>query len=133
MEFFEYFLVCLFGASGYGALEILWRGKTHWSMLLTGGTAFLCIYLISNFTKAPLVKKSFMCALAITSVEYTTGLLVNVKLGWNVWDYSSLPFQLNGQICLLYSALWLALSLPGIWVSREVHKSFLQLSAHYKP
>ena len=133
MEFFEYFLVYLFGASGYGAIEIMWRGKTHWSMLLTGGTAFLCIYLISNFSRAAIAKKSLLCAGAITAVEYMTGILVNIKMGWDVWDYSSLPFQLNGQICLFYSVLWLVLSLPGIWVSREVHESFKQLSKSYSP
>ncbi len=119
MEFFEYFTVCLLGASGYGAIEILWRGKTHWSMLLTGGLAFLCIYLIANYSRGSLIKKCLMCALTITIIEYLTGAIVNLALGWNVWDYSSLHFQLNGQIRLLYSVLWLALSLPGIWVSRR--------------
>lgn len=125
--------MCLFGASGYGALEVIWRGKTHWTMLLVGGIAFLCIYVIANFCRGNLIKKCIMCTLAITAIEYLSGLLVNVKLGWNVWDYSSLPLQLSGQVCMLYSAFWLALSLPGIWLSRETHRQFRRFSEHYRP
>ena len=27
----------LFGGFGYGLIEVLWRGRTHWSMVLCGG------------------------------------------------------------------------------------------------
>ena len=37
--------IFLLGALGYGAVETLWRGGTHWTMLLTGGVCFLLIYL----------------------------------------------------------------------------------------
>ena len=29
------------GGISYGLLELLWRGRTHWTMLL-GGVCFLC-------------------------------------------------------------------------------------------
>ena len=29
------------GAMGYGLIEILWRGYTHWSMLTAGGICFM--------------------------------------------------------------------------------------------
>ena len=38
----------LFGGFGYGLIEILWRGRTHWSMVLCGGLCFLVMYLISG-------------------------------------------------------------------------------------
>ena len=31
------------GGLGYGGIEILWRGATHWSMLLTGGVCLLLL------------------------------------------------------------------------------------------
>ena len=36
--------VFLIGCVGYSALEILWRGFTHWSMALTGGGCMVAIY-----------------------------------------------------------------------------------------
>ena len=35
--------VFVMGGLGYGAIEILWRGATHWSMLLTGGICLLIL------------------------------------------------------------------------------------------
>ena len=42
--------IFLIGGLGYGLLEILWRGRTHWSMLLTGGVCFIALYKL--FEKA---------------------------------------------------------------------------------
>lgn len=41
----EYAAVCTVGSVGYSAIEVLWRGFTHWTMALTGGVGFLLLYL----------------------------------------------------------------------------------------
>ena len=67
----EYSLVFLFGGVGYGILEILWRGYTHWTMLITGGVCFWLIYAISiSFSFIPVGIRSLMCCLAISAVEF---------------------------------------------------------------
>ena len=38
------------------------------------------------------------------------GLVLNTCLGMAVWDYSTLPGNLWGQICLPFSALWALLA-----------------------
>ena len=38
------------------------------------------------------------------------GLVLNICLGMAVWDYSTLPGNLWGQICLPFSALWALLA-----------------------
>ena len=43
-------------------------------------------------------------------LELLCGLLVNRALGWAVWDYSAQPGNLWGQICPLYTLLWIPLS-----------------------
>lgn len=104
-------LVFSFGAFVYGALEILWRGYTHYAMLLLGGILFLSMHyleIIMNKVKFP-VRLVFYTAI-ITVSEFFTGLFLNVHLGLDIWDYSDKPFNLLGQICLPYSFLWLALS-----------------------
>jgi hypothetical protein len=101
------------GAALYGGIELAWRGRTHWTMLLAGGTCFAVMYLIATRTDWPLWGKWVSSAAVITAVEFVTGAIVNMRLGWNVWDYSALPMNLMGQICPLYTLYWLLLSVPG--------------------
>lgn len=52
----------------------------------------------------------------ITLLEFVTGYIVNIQLNIGVWDYSYLPYNFMGQICLPYSILWIFLSLVIIFV-----------------
>ena len=118
MIFLEFFSIYLFGAIGYGSLEILYRGYTHWSMLLTGGLCCCLIHLIATRMSQRLWEKWIMCAAVITTVEFLVGCIVNIRLGWHVWDYSGMRLNLMGQICPAFTGLWLLLSVPCVSVSR---------------
>lgn len=107
------FLLFLLGAVGYPLIELLWRGRTHWTMSLAGGVSMVLLLLISR-TSLPLPLMWASGALAITAVEFIIGYVVNLRLGWAVWDYSKLPLNLLGQVCLPFTAVWFLLSIPGI-------------------
>ena len=62
----------------------------------------------------PLWLQVLICGPAITAAELAAGLVLNICLGMAVWDYSSLPGNLWGQICPQFWALWCLLSLPMI-------------------
>lgn len=111
----EFILVYTVGGLLYGLAELLWRGWTHWTMILCGGLCFTLMYLISMAEMA-LLKKWILSAAVITTVEFFTGCLVNLRLHWQVWDYSGMPYNLLGQICPQFLLLWFALSIPGIAV-----------------
>ena len=67
-----------FGAAGYGVLELLWRGRTHWSMLLAGGICFLVYYkLCRDSQHMPLFVKCLLGASLITSVELMFGTVTS--------------------------------------------------------
>lgn len=101
----------LIGSCGYGLIEVLWRGHTHWSMLCAGGVCFNIFSFISEkMKKAGSFAKALAGSIAVTSVELVFGLIFNVFLKKNVWDYSKMPLNLGGQICALYSFFWLILS-----------------------
>ena len=113
----ETVFVFITGALGYWALELLWRGYTHWTMPITGGICFIIIYVIGNFMTEPLWKKWIMCASCITTVEFVVGSIVNLGLNWTVWDYSGLPMNFMGQISLRFFLLWLTLAIPTVFLS----------------
>ena len=111
----RYITIFLIGAAGYSSLEVLWRGYTHWTMSVTGGFCFLIIYLLNGvLASESMIFRSFVGACAITAVEFIVGITVNLILKWNVWDYSCIPFNLVGQVCLPYSILWFSLCIPII-------------------
>ena len=112
-------ILFIFGAIGYPILELLWRGRTHWSMALAGGISMVLLLLISRLPLSrPIL---WLCgALAITTVEFAIGCIVNRWLHLEVWDYSDLPLNLLGQISLPFSLIWFALSIPGIALCRVI-------------
>jgi len=106
----------------YGAIETLWRGRTHWTMLVLGGICFSLIYLIASRSRLGRVRQVLLCAAVVTTLEFVTGAVVNVALGWGVWDYSDRPYNLCGQICLQYFLYWLALCVPGCVLARLLRR-----------
>ncbi len=114
------FWLFLTGGSLYPGLELIWRRKTHISMAMAGGVS-LC--LIDKICNGCLKGKHLpaRCAAGsgiITGVELITGLIVNVAGKKQVWDYSSMPLNIMGQICLPFSAMWCGLTLPAMWLCR---------------
>lgn len=121
-RFAELFLVAAVGGVGYYGLEVLWRGWSHASMALTGAFCFLLYYRICAISRRPLWQRALMGAGIITAAELCVGLVVNVWLGLGVWDYSTLPLNLWGQISAVYSLLWFMLCLPLAGLCRGLRK-----------
>lgn len=118
-------LIFILGSCTYPTLEMLWRGCTHSSMALAGG---VCMVLINRVCCERLQKKSLAtrCAagsLIITGVEFLFGLVVNRVLNLHVWDYSALPMNVMGQICIPFSAIWFFLTIPASALCRLCSKA----------
>lgn len=41
-----------------------------------------------------------------TILEYIMSLGMEIFLGFTAWDYSSYPLNINGRVCVLFSAFW---------------------------
>lgn len=100
----------------YVLLELIWRGYSHWTMFLLGGTCFVLLGLINEILDwdTPLTLQMLIGCTVITVLEFITGCVFNLWLGWNVWDYSDLKFNILGQISLFSSIGWYFISLVGI-------------------
>ena len=99
----------------YILIETIWRGYSHWTMFVLGGICFLALGMINEVLpwEMPLWQQMLLGACIITSMEFLTGCIVNLWLGWHVWDYSGMPGNILGQICPQYFLLWLPVSLAG--------------------
>ncbi|MBR7133285.1 MAG: hypothetical protein IKD04_07100 [Clostridia bacterium] len=111
------------GAVGYGLIELMWRGYTHWSMLGAGGICFMSFARIGERMKnAGLVLKAAVGGTIVTAVELIFGIIFNIILKKNVWDYSKMPLNIGGQVCITYSFLWTLLSIVCIPLACGVSK-----------
>ena len=112
----------LLGGGLYVALECFWRGRSHISMFVAGG-AVLWLFggLVARFDALPMAALCLMGSVLITAIEFLIGAVVNVRLKLAVWDYSRLPHNLYGQVCLRYSLLWFALCAPAAVIVKVVN------------
>ncbi len=114
----ENLTVFCFGGIIYGLVEVVTRGYTHWSMLLTGGLAFLLIHIVNiNMKNKSLLLRCLAGCGIITFLEFVVGCIVNRGLHMNVWDYSGQKFNLLGQICPLFSMMWFLICIPAVFLS----------------
>lgn len=107
----KYLVFFAVGGTGYGIIELLWRRRTHWTMILAGGICFVIFSLIAEkFKEKPLIYKAALCSIGVTAVEFIFGVVFNMIFKMGVWDYSEVPFNILGQICPLFTLLWGALA-----------------------
>ncbi len=103
--------IFIIGACGYVLIELLYRGHSHWSMALCGGICLCGICSVNKRLSAhTLWLRAGVSTAIITAVEFVCGCIVNLLFGLNVWDYSDMPLNLLGQICLPFCTIWFALS-----------------------
>ena len=102
-------------------LELIWRGRSHSSMLLAGG---LCLNLVGHLEevepKLPLPLRILAGAGIITMIELGMGLIFNRD--YRVWDYRNEAFHFYGQICPLFSFLWMPVSLGAMWLYEKMER-----------
>ena len=107
-------LLWTWGGAVYFLLEVAYKTATghperiSWTMLVLA--IVLCIpveragYQLP--WECPLWLQAMACAALVTITEFAAGCVLNLWLGFDIWDYSSLPLNLMGQICLPFSLVW---------------------------
>lgn len=108
----------LFAVMGsiYYMIEIVWRGYSHISMFILAGVCGVCIGLINEVLSmdTPIWLQAIVGSCIVTIGEFVSGCILNLWLGLGIWDYSNMPFNILGQICLPFSLLWVVLSACAI-------------------
>lgn len=107
------------GGAAYVGLELLWRGRSHWTMFVLGGGCFLAIG--KSGRNLPLFVRSLLGSAICTAGELLTGLVFNRD--FDIWDYRKVPCNFRGQICLPFTLLWVPVSaLAALLFERMDHE-----------
>ncbi len=118
INLYKIFLIFFIGSFAGVIVELLWcliingyiesrSGLVYGPFnLLYGFGAVMMTLTLYRFRNRS-VWFSFLGGMAIGSaVEYLCSFAQEFFLGARSWDYSDMPFNLNGRICLLYSVFW---------------------------
>lgn len=79
-------------------------------MFFAGAIVLSTFYFISKNYNLPLWERCLAGMIIITGIELVFGIVFNIILKEHVWDYSNMPMNFLGQICVPFSLLWFALS-----------------------
>lgn len=124
----KYAFLAWFGGSTYCALEVIWRGYSHWTMLVLAAVVFIVIGAMNEVWswQTSLALQVVTGTALATALEFITGCIVNLWLGWDVWDYSDMSGNLMGQICPQYTLLWAVLVLVAILLDDYIRWRFFR-------
>ena len=127
MKIWKQAILFYLGGSAYMGLELLWRGRSHGSMFLAGGTCFLLIGHLNHVRpQLPLPLRAVAGAGIITMVELAAGLVANRN--YEVWDYRGRAGNFLGQICPMFTLLWIPVSLMALGLHEVFHRRINTLS-----
>ncbi|WP_368488892.1 hypothetical protein [Clostridium sp. BJN0013] len=111
----------------YMILEGLWRGWTHISMLIVGGIAAFFIGKLNEsnaFSNRKMWKQCLIGTLIILVLEFAAGIILNIWLQLEIWDYSNIWGNILGQICIFYAIIWFLLVPFNIYVDDYLRYKF---------
>ncbi len=123
----------------YFALEGLWRipqgGYANILMLPIGGFCGLLVGSVNQFPRfynMKVWKQAAIGTVIVLAVEYVSGCVLNIRLNFDIWDYSDMAFNINGQICPQFAALWFLLMPTAIWLEDYIRFIFWREGKRYR-
>ena len=115
----EYLFLWAVGGCIYYLTEIIFRGFSHWTMFVLGGICLDFFTVQGRMVKweDPMWRQILRCVIFVVSMEFISGIILNKWMNLGIWDYSRLPFQLFGQICLPFAVIFSGFCAVGILLS----------------
>ena len=96
----------------YCMIEILFRGWSHWSMFVLAG--FLGVFCVDSINNTLSFDCDYIVQILISTIlctigEGISGIILNIWLQLNVWDYSKMTFGtfFFGQCNVLFCFAWM--------------------------
>lgn len=117
-------ILFLTGFCVYITIEVLFRGYSY--PLMGVGAGLLLTYICDNINNKiswdmDLLLQGFIGSFFVTIFELVVGGLLKYTGQSPMWDYSNIPLNFDGVICLPFSLLWVLLSIVGIWVADAIN------------
>lgn len=143
LNIYKLLLICFIGSFVGVVVEMLWclikneyiesrAGLVYgpFNLLYGAGAVALTVCLYKFRNRGAWL--SFLGGMLVGSIlEYVCSWGQEIVLGSRSWDYSNMPFNINGRICLQYSVFWGLLSV--FWIKNlypRTAKMILKIPDH---
>lgn len=116
----------LYGAGfcAFITIEVLFRGYSYPVSGVMGGFAVIMLDGINDEMSwdLDLVLQALIGGILITLMEASVGIIM-LCVPWipRMWDYSDIPFNIAGIICLPFSIAWVFLSVLAIFLADAIN------------
>lgn len=122
MKNIKHLILFLVGFCSYITIEVLFRGYSFSLCGLMGAIDFILIGMLNDKISwhMDLTLQCLIGSGIVTLSELIIGTLDKYLLHMNMWDYSNLPFNFNGVICLQFSIAWIFISCIAIMVDDTI-------------
>lgn len=124
-HFYYFWLFILASVCGW-CIEVLFTFLTkhiflnHSSLVIGpfgfayGIGAVTLTFLLKKFKDKKKIDQFLVGFIGGSVLEYIMSFGMELVLGFSAWDYSHLPLNINGRICLLFSSFWGVLGI--LWI-----------------
>ena len=126
LNLYKLLLICFVGSFAGVVMEMIWcvlrygfiesrAGLVYgpFNLLYGAGAVLLTLALFRFRNRGPVW--SFLGGFLVGSaLEYVCSWAQEALLGSRSWDYSAMPLNVNGRICLMYSTFWGSLGV--LWI-----------------
>lgn len=123
IKYLRQIILFLVGFCAYITIEVCFRGYSYLLMGIVGGIILLLIDQINERISwnIDLIVYGVIGSAIATLFEFVIGETCKFLNMAPMWDYSNLPFNFDGVICLPFSLLWIILSIIGVFIADAIN------------
>lgn len=116
-------IMFLVGFCVYITIEVCWRGYSSIVMGIVGGLILLYLDSINQRISwdIDLMTYGTLGSVVATGFELLIGEGIKLLGLKPIWDYSNLPFNFDGVICLSFSIAWFFVSIGGVFIADAIN------------
>lgn len=116
-------LLFIVGFCLYITIEVLYRGTSYVLMGICAGIAIIILDKINDLISwdIDILWQCLFGSLLITLMELLIGKMSLAGYLPIMWDYSSVPLNYQGIICLPFSLIWAALSFVAVLLADAIN------------
>lgn len=123
MRFLRQLILFITGFCLYITIEVCYRGYSYPLMGVCGGIILLILDRINDKISwdMDILLQGCIGSLVTTLFEFVIGSICLI-LDFNLmWDYSNLPLNFAGIICVPFSLVWIGISIIGIFIADAIN------------
>ena len=112
------------GFCAFITIEVLFRGYSYAMSGVMGGLAVIALDKINDEIswETDLAMQALIGGAFVTAMEFAVGAIAKyTNILPQMWDYTDVPFNLGGIICLPFTIAWTLLSVLAIFLADAIN------------